>query len=615
MVWVHEFELRNQRRVFALEAGETLLRRAVSLEAANQKRRGENQGEQRGQEARKGDVNRGEEDHDQADPGREGERNQEDHAHPEAVFPRRGLIAEQLLDEMLGVLGAEDPEAVNARLDRKGTSHVRMVSQQAVVLAKGVFRASKDEPAGGHRKFVDRLGLDRATFELPGNPLIDVGVERASAISIHRDPADLAFPVQPLEDLGGAGLEKACKVSRERTGIEQEQRRRIGSRLDHVPHDPGPGPFCSEGSPARGSSATSNPSLAPTVPPCSPHGQTRTRIMIARTRQVATRSGDALMTTATEVWEIPIAGMTCDHCVRTVSHALSSVPGVESARVDLPGARAEVTVDPSRVDLETLRTAVEAAGYSVPTANGRTNGPAAAPAASPAQLVTIGSIPRRAPGPDQSRQQPAPAGAGDREQWELAISGMHCASCVARVEDALGGVSGVHEARVNLATERAAVTVDPSRTDLDQLVSSVARAGYTARRQTLSFGAQAAEQLRRERALQVGYWRRRLEVGIAGAVPLVLLGLGSMVVPALQDAAWVGWCMFGLAAILQVYLGGSYIRGAWQRLLQRSSNMDTLIALGTATAFLYSTVHLLLGHIHQAHFFMDAGIILTLITL
>jgi len=86
------------------------------------------------------------------------------------------------------------------------------------------------------------------------------------------------------------------------------------------------------------------------------------------------------MTTATEVWKIPIAGMSCDHCVRTVSQALSSVPGVESAKVDLPGARAEVTVEPSRADLETLRTAVEAAGYSVPSANGRTNDPAAAPA-------------------------------------------------------------------------------------------------------------------------------------------------------------------------------------------------------------------------------------------
>ena len=73
--------------------------------------------------------------------------------------------------------------------------------------------------------------------------------------------------------------------------------------------------------------------------------------------------------------------------------------------------------------------------------------------------------------------------------------------------------------------------------------------------------------------------------------------------------------MFGLAAGLQVYLGGPYIRGAWQRLVQGSSNMDTLIALGTSTAFLYSTYKLMIGEHHEAHFFMDSGIILTLITL
>ena len=102
---------------------------------------------------------------------------------------------------------------------------------------------------------------------------------------------------------------------------------------------------------------------------------------------------------------------------------------------------------------------------------------------------------------------------------------------------------------------------------------------------------------------------------MALAVPLILLGLASMFLPALEHASWLGWSMFGFAALLQVFLAGPYIRGAWQRLLQGSSNMDTLIALGTSTAFLYSTVHLLLGHLHQAHFFMDAGIILTLITL
>ena len=197
----------------------------------------------------------------------------------------------------------------------------------------------------------------------------------------------------------------------------------------------------------------------------------------------------------------------------------------------------------------------------------------------------------------------------------MSIGGMHCASCVGRVEAALGSATGVQEARVNLATQRATVSVDPGRADIDQLISSVTKAGYTARRQTLSFGAQAAEQLRRERREEVAYWRKRLQIGIVGVVPLILLGMGSMFLPAIEHAIWAGCCMFGIAAILQVYIGAPYIRGAWQRLLQRSSNMDTLIALGTSTAFLYSTVHLLLGHLHQAHFFMDAGIILTLITL
>ncbi len=205
------------------------------------------------------------------------------------------------------------------------------------------------------------------------------------------------------------------------------------------------------------------------------------------------------MTTATEVWRIPIAGMTCDHCVRTVSQALSAVPGVESARVDLPGARAEVTVDPSRADLESLRTAVEAAGYSVPGANGRKNGPGAAQSAPTTQLVTIGSIPRQAPLTEPSPERPTTEASGGSEEWDLSIGGMHCASCVAQVEAALGSATGVQEARVNLATQRATVSVDPGRADFDQLISSVTKAGYTARRQTLSFGAQAAEQLRRER--------------------------------------------------------------------------------------------------------------------
>ncbi|MGC8638917.1 MAG: heavy metal translocating P-type ATPase [Isosphaeraceae bacterium] len=312
------------------------------------------------------------------------------------------------------------------------------------------------------------------------------------------------------------------------------------------------------------------------------------------------------MATATEILEIPITGMKCEHCVKTVTGVLNAVPGVESASVDLEQARALVTIDPSRTDRQSLVHAIERAGYSVPSGDGKATDLSPPPRPPVQSLVTIGMTPR---------PQAPPAPAPSVEEWNLSIGGMHCASCVARVENALAAVPGVRDARVNLATERATVVVEADRVNLDRLIESVGKAGYNARRSELSFGAETAAAIRRERDEQIAVWRRRLQVGIAVAIPLVLLGLGSMFVPALENAPWVAWWMFALATVLQVYLGGPYIRGAWQRLLQGSSNMDTLIALGTSTAFLYSAVHLLMGSLHEAHFFMDAGIILTLITL
>jgi Cu+-exporting ATPase len=303
----------------------------------------------------------------------------------------------------------------------------------------------------------------------------------------------------------------------------------------------------------------------------------------------------------TETVDLPIAGMTCNHCVGTVRRALEEVPGVRSAAVDLSQGRAEVVVETGRADLSALKHAVEAAGYAVPDGG--------VPPVPTPSLVTIGPPPAPTPAP---RTTAPPT---TEEEWNLAIGGMHCASCVARVEGALTGVPGVAAARVNLATERARVVVDPRQVDAEQLAQAVAAAGYSARRDELAPGA-GAESLRRERRLQIAYWRNRLIVGALLALPLVVLGFGPMLAPsALGHAAWVPWVMFALAGVLQVYLGGPYVKGAWDRLRQGSSNMDTLIALGTSTAFGYSVVQLLAGHAHQAHYFMDAGVILTLITL
>jgi Cu+-exporting ATPase len=291
------------------------------------------------------------------------------------------------------------------------------------------------------------------------------------------------------------------------------------------------------------------------------------------------------MASTSEVVLLPIAGMTCDHCVGTVRRALEAVPGVQSALVDLKQGRAEVTFDLGQVDRGQLKGAVEAVGYSVPEN---------APAAPSQDLVTLSPV-----------LTPAPEAPPGEEEWNLAIGGMHCASCVVRVEGALNSVPGVREARVNLATERARVVVDPDQVDEVKLAGAVARAGYSARRAEIDLAA-GADALRRERAEPIAHWRSRLIVGVALTIPLVILGYGPMLAPAwFGHAAWVGWAMFALASVLQAYLGTPYVKGAWERLKQGSTNMDTLIALGTTTAYGYSVVQLLSGHAHHAHFFRD----------
>ncbi|MFO0954622.1 MAG: copper ion binding protein [Isosphaeraceae bacterium] len=307
------------------------------------------------------------------------------------------------------------------------------------------------------------------------------------------------------------------------------------------------------------------------------------------------------MASTTEVVVVPVIGMTCDHCVRTVRKALEDLPGVQSAEVKLADARAEVVVDPGQVDREALEDAVHRAGYATSTP------PRPAP---PSNLVSIGlgnvrpaTTPAVVPPPPSHQEQ----------EWNLAVGGMHCASCVGRVEQALRKAPGVKEARVNLATERASVVVDPSRAEESVLARVVAEAGYSARRDELTPG-EGVEGLRRERAAQVAVWRNRLIVGVTLTVPLIVLGYAPHGLGLGLHVA-SGWMMLPLASVLQAYLGLPYYRGAWSRLKQRSSNMDTLIALGTSTAFGFSLYQLLMGDPHQAHYFMDSGIILTLITL
>ncbi|SCG62445.1 heavy metal translocating P-type ATPase [Micromonospora halophytica] len=170
---------------------------------------------------------------------------------------------------------------------------------------------------------------------------------------------------------------------------------------------------------------------------------------------------------------------------------------------------------------------------------------------------------------------------------ELAIGGMTCASCAARIEKKLNRMEGV-EATVNYATEKATVRYADDVTT-DDLIATVEKTGYTAVLPPPPTPAGAAEPVV-EPVDELRGLRTRLWVSVALAVPVILLAM----VPAWQFTHWQ-WLSLTLAAPVVVYGGLPFHRAAWINLRHGAATMDTLVSLGTLAAFGWSLWALFLG--------------------
>jgi P-type Cu+ transporter len=190
-----------------------------------------------------------------------------------------------------------------------------------------------------------------------------------------------------------------------------------------------------------------------------------------------------------------------------------------------------------------------------------------------------------------------PAGSGPLSDVELAIGGMTCASCAARIERKLNKLEGV-TATVNYATEKAKVSFPADYTPID-LVAVVEAAGYTAALpepvvEPVAVGDEvpksAAELEDERRAVSL---RQRLTTAVVLSVPVVLMAM----VPALQFRNWQ-WASLTLAAPVVTYAAWPFHKAAWTNLRHRAATMDTLVSVGVSAAFLWSL---------WALFFGDAG--------
>jgi len=269
------------------------------------------------------------------------------------------------------------------------------------------------------------------------------------------------------------------------------------------------------------------------------------------------------MSAPSRQFDLPIAGMTCAACAARIEKVLGRLPGV-TAGVNLATERAQVSISGDETTPADVVAAIARAGYSVPP-----------------QTV------------------------------ELALTGMTCAACAARIEKVLGRLDGV-EASVNLATERARVRFVPGRTTTAQLIAAVEKAGY---------GARVADDRSREeeKARRAALYRaelHRFRIAAVLTLPLVaqmfwMFGGGAHMAEPIPR-----WLQLLLATPVQFWIGWRFYDGGWKALRGggwQGANMDVLVALGTSMAWGFSAVVTVFGLAHLHVYFEASAAVITLV--
>ena len=253
-------------------------------------------------------------------------------------------------------------------------------------------------------------------------------------------------------------------------------------------------------------------------------------------------------TSASAAVTFPVTGLTCAACAGRIEKGLARLPGVVSASVNLATERARVERGDGGPSAAGLVEAVEKMGYGVPLAAD-----------------------------------------------SLAVTGMTCAACSARIEKVLRRRPGVVSAEVNLATARAHVRTLPGAATRADLVGAIRRAGYGVVEEAAGVPDQTAEAAARgeERAAL----RRRLVVAAALTLPLVLLDMVPMWVPGAHEALlgvvprqalWL--LFFAIGTAVQFGPGLPFYRAGLAAVRHGLPDMNTLVALGTSAAYGYSVV-------------------------
>jgi Cu+-exporting ATPase len=273
--------------------------------------------------------------------------------------------------------------------------------------------------------------------------------------------------------------------------------------------------------------------------------------------------------------DLPVTGMSCAACSARVQKSLSGLKGVESAAVNLAAERATVYYDPSEASADDFIHNIKDLGYGVAVSN-----------------VTI------------------------------PIKGMTCASCVKRVQDALASLDGVLSVSVNLATEKATLEYSPSQAGMREFRNTLRDIGYDM--VEVEQGEDIVEKEKKEREKEYSKLKSKVILGACLTIPVFLLvfwdktGLSSLIdIP--KQTNFI--LQFLIQTPVQFWVGWQFYTGAISAARHKTTNMNTLIALGTSAAYMYSVAATFVPSIfeikgYSAHVYFDtAATIIVLILL
>ena len=284
-----------------------------------------------------------------------------------------------------------------------------------------------------------------------------------------------------------------------------------------------------------------------------------------------------------------VTGMTCAACAKAIERAVKKLDGVQSQSINMVTEKLEIVYDESKVSFEDFKKAIQKSGYDI------------------LEDTTYKKV-------------------------DLKIGGMTCAACAKAVERATKKLDGVESSSVNIATEIASISYDPSKIKLSKLEEAIKKSGYEVLENNKDKNQIDEDKLRKEKEMKTLFTKFIIAVGFS--IPLFYVAMGPMItkpfgplpVPSIinPNTNPLNYALIQMLLVIPVMGAGYkfYVNG-FKALLTKSPNMDSLVAIGTSAAFLYSVYTTFkianyngqMPHGHHQLYYESAGIIIALILL